>query len=90
MNLLDDYLRNSQDIIGDRTLAEEKYDDEVIKWLKRGAGIREAINKANGKYPDEALKLDGTNVNDVAVHYEYLKEHTEIIQKISQLKDRRK
>lgn len=90
MGLLDEYLRRSQDIIGNRTQAEEKYDDEVINWLKKGAGTKKAISKANKKYPDEALKIDSGNINDVAAHYDYLKEHMEIINKISQMKNRRK
>ena len=90
MSLWNEYLRRSQDIIGDRTLAEEKYDEEVISWLKKGASIREAISKANDKYPEDALKIDGTNVNDVTAHYDYLKEHMDIIQKIGQIKNKRK
>jgi hypothetical protein len=86
MNLFDDYLRRSQDIIGDRTQAEENYDNEVLNWLRKGAGIREAISKANQKYPEEALKIDNTNIDDVAAHYDYLKEHVEIMQKINRLK----
>ena len=82
MNLIDQYLRRSQEIIGKRTNAEERYDNEVVKWLKKGVNIRKAINKANKKYPDEALRIDETNVDDVAVHYEYLRQHMEIMQRI--------
>ena len=89
MSLFDDYLHSSQDIIGDRTQAEEQYDNEVIKWLKKGVGVREAIRKANTKYPKEALKIDSTNVDDVAAHYDYLKEHMDIMRKINQLKNKR-
>lgn len=82
MSLIDQYLRRSQEIIGNRTRAEERYDHEVIKWLKKGVNIRKAINKANKKYPDEALKVDETNVDDVAAHYEYLRQHMEIMRRI--------
>jgi hypothetical protein len=85
MGFFDDYLRRSQEIIGNRTEAEERYDDEVIKWLKKSMTIRKAIDKANKRYPDEALKLDETNVEDVAAHYEYLMQHIEILQKISKI-----
>jgi len=83
MSLIDQYLRRSQEIIGSRTQAEERYDNEVVKWLREGASIRKAINRANQKYPDEALELDETNVRDVAAHYEYLMQHMEILRKIS-------
>lgn len=83
MGLIDQYLRRSREIIGTRTRSEERYDNEVIRWLKKGANMRKAINKANEKYPDEALKLDETNVEDVAAHYEYLMQHIEIMRKVS-------
>ena len=88
MKLLDDYLRQSQDIIGARTQAEEQYDDEVLSHLRKGVGIRKAIEKANKKYPDEALEIDSTNIDDIAAHYDYLKEHAEIMKKINQLKNK--
>lgn len=87
MSLIDQYLRRSQEIIGSRTQSEERYDNEVIKWLKKGVNIRKAINEANKKYPDEALKLDEANVQDVAAHYEYLIQHMEIMRKISPKQD---
>ena len=65
MNLIDQYLRRSQEIIGDRTESEEQYDNEVVKWLKEGLTIRKAIDKANERYPGEALQLDETSVADV-------------------------
>ena len=83
MSIIDQYLRNSQEIIGDRTQAEEQYDDEVIKWLRKGMNIRRAVKKANKKYPDEALKVNKTNAGDVAAHYEYLKEHLELMQRLN-------
>jgi predicted nucleotidyltransferase len=82
MSLVDQYLRRSQEIIGNRTDSEEQYDNEVIKWLKKGLTVRKAIDRANERYPDEALKLDGTTDEDVAAHYEYLLQHMEILQKM--------
>ena len=90
MSLIDQYLRRSQEIIGSRTESEERYDNEVIKWLKEGMTIGKAINRANERYPDEALKLDKTNVDDVAAHYEYLMQHIEILQKVSKVGRRRR
>lgn len=83
MSLMEQYLRRSQEIIGNRTQSEVQYDDEVVKWLKKGVDIREAISQAGKKYPDEALKIDETNVDDVAAHYEYLMQHLEIMRRIS-------
>ena len=83
MDILEQYLQSSQEIIGNRTKDEERYDKEVLRWLRKGKSIRKAINKANKKYPKEALSVDESNLNDVASHYDYLLEHENIIRKIS-------
>jgi len=83
MDILEQYLQRSQEIIGNRTKDEERYDKEVLRWLRKGKSIRKAINKANKKYPKEALSVDKSNLNDVASHYDYLLEHENIIRKIS-------
>ena len=82
MNLIDQYLRRSQDLIGERAPDQERYDNEVIKWLMKYGKIRKAINKANKKYPNEALKYDDSNINELASHYEYLAQHMEIVERI--------
>ena len=76
-------MQRSQEIIGNRTKDEERYDKEVLRWLRKGKSIRKAINKANKKYPKEALSVDKSNLNDVASHYDYLLEHENIIREIS-------
>jgi hypothetical protein len=83
MNFLDQYLQRSQEIIGDRSPAEKRYDNEVLRWLRKGKNIRKAIEKANKKYPEEALEIDDTNSDDVADHYDYIMQHQEIMNKIS-------
>ena len=83
MDFIEQYLSRSQEIIGDRSRAEIRYDNEVIRWLRKGREIRKAIKKANKKYPNEALKLDGSDINDVVPYYDYLLEHENIIHKIS-------
>jgi hypothetical protein len=55
----------------------------VLRWLRKGKGIKKAINKANRKYPKEALEVDDDNINDVAANYDYLMEHVDIIRKFS-------
>lgn len=82
MNLIDQYMQRSQDIIGERTPEEEKYDNELIKCLKKYGKIRKAINKANKMYPDEALQYDEKNISDIEAHYDYLMKHMEIVGKI--------
>ena len=83
MDFIEQYLAMANEIIGDRTKEEERYDKEVLRWLRKGKGIKKSINKANKKYPKEALKIDAGNINDAAAHYDYLLEHDNIIRKIS-------
>jgi hypothetical protein len=79
MDIRKQYMRRAKEIIGDRTPAEEAYDDEVLRGLRAGADIRLAITSANAMYPAEALTVDDTNAGDVAAHYEYLMEHEKIL-----------
>ena len=83
MDFIEQYLLRSQEIIGDRSRAEIRYDNEVIRWLRKGREIKIDIKKANKKYPNEALKLEGSDINNVASYYDYLLEHENIIHKIS-------
>jgi hypothetical protein len=83
MDFIEQYLLRNQEIIGDRSRAEIRYDNEVIRWLRKGREIKIAIKKANKKYPNEALKLEGSDINNVASYYDYLLEHENIIHKIS-------
>ena len=83
IDFLKQYLARANEIIGYRTRDEEQYDKEVLRWLRKGKGIKKAINKANQKYPKEALQVDDSNIDDVAAHYDYLLEHDNIIRKIS-------
>lgn len=82
MNMLTEYLGRASEIIGDRTPDEQEYDDEVIRWMRKGKSISQAIAKANEKYPSEALKVDADNLADVQAHYEYLGEHEAIMEKL--------
>ena len=83
MDFIEQYFSRSQEIIGDRTQTEIRYDNEVVRWLRKGKEVKKAIKKANKKYPNEAFKLDGSEINDVASYYDYLLEHENIIRKIS-------
>lgn len=82
MDLLDHYLQRSQEIIGDRTREEIRYDKEVLRWLRKGKKIQKAIERANKKYPKEALEVNKKTINDVAAHYDYILEHENIMKKM--------
>ena len=86
MDVLKHYITRADEIIGDRTPDEEKYDREVIRWMRRGKTISKAIAKANEKYPAEALQIDSDNLADVQAHYEYLADHAAITEKLDALK----
>ena len=82
MDLFNQYLQRSQEIIGDRTREEMRYDKEVLRWLRKGKKIQKAIERANKKYPKEALEVNEKTINDVAAHYDYLLEHENIMKKM--------
>jgi hypothetical protein len=86
MDNLKQYLERADEIIGERTPDEEKYDREVIRWMRKGKTVAKAIAKANEKYPTEALQVDHDNLADVEAHYEYLADHEAITVKIEALK----
>ena len=86
MDILKQYTDRADEIIGERTVDEQKYDREVIRWLRRGKSINKAIAKANEKYPTEALQIDNDNLSDVQAHYEYLADHEAITEKLDALK----
>ena len=86
MDLLKQHLELAGEVIGERTPDEERYDREVIRWMRRGKSIAKAIAKANEKYPTEALQVDNDNLADVQAHYEYLTEHEAIMEKLDALK----
>jgi hypothetical protein len=83
---LKQYLSRVEEIIGERTSEEQKYDHEVVRWVRRGKSISKAIGKANQKYPTEALQVNNDNLADVQAHYEYLAEHEAIMEKLDVLK----
>ena len=86
MDILKQYTQRANEIIGERTPDEEKYDREVIRWIRRGKSISKAIAKASEKYPTEALHIDNDNLAEVQAHYEYLADHDAINEKLDALK----
>jgi hypothetical protein len=85
--ILKQYTERANEIIGERTPDEQKYDREVIRWMRRGKSITKAIAKANEKYPTEALQVDNDSLVEVQAHYEYLAEHDAIMEKLDALKN---
>jgi len=81
MDMLKQYLLRAKEIIGDRSQAEELYDNEVLPGLRNGSSILESITLANQKFPGEALEVDASNIQDVTSHYEFLLEYENIRQK---------
>ena len=57
MNIIEQYLLRSQEIIGNRTQEEKRYDKEVINWLRKGKNIGKAIKKANKKFQKRLFRL---------------------------------
>ncbi len=86
MDILKQYLSRADEIIRERTPDEQKYDREVIRWMRRGKSVTKAIARANEKYPAEALQVDNDNLADVQAHFEYLAKHDGIIEKFDALK----
>ena len=72
MNIFDEFLAYSNEIIGDRTPDEIHYDNEVLKWFKIGKNIRDAIFQANLAFPEEALLITDSDLEDLAAHYDFL------------------
>jgi hypothetical protein len=83
-NLIHNYLKRAQEIIGDRSLGEIEYDDAVIANLEEGKSIKESIDAANTLFPKEALGPDEYAWDDLDSRYQYLKEHKTILAKLNQ------
>lgn len=82
MNDISRYLETANEIIGPRTREEELYDNEVVNCLKKYGKIRKALNRANKKYPAEALRYDETSLGELKERYEYMVDHYDIVKKM--------
>ena len=81
---LSEFTARIDEIIGDRTPDEERYDREVLRWMRKGKSVSKAIGKANQKFPREALKVNDDNLTDVQSHYEFLANHELIMERLRQ------
>jgi hypothetical protein len=77
--MLKAYLARAAKVIGERTEGEVRHDDAVVAALNEGRSITEALALAAARVPAEAIRCDEGNVSDIAAHYEYLKEHAQIL-----------
>ncbi len=84
--MIEAYLKRAEQIIGKRTPAEIAHDDEVVAGLETGLPIEAALANAAQKHPAERLSWDAGNINDIAAHYDYLKEHEHILRKLGNQK----
>jgi hypothetical protein len=84
-DLIDLYLAGTREfaaMLAERTQREMDYDSEVTAGLRKGLTIERALQSAAEKYPDEALEADSNTMRDIKAHYEYLKDHEDILAKL--------
>jgi hypothetical protein len=84
-NLIESYLQSTREfsqMLEQRSPAEVAYDNEVLTGLRRGMAIRKALEAAAGKFPDEALQLDDASFGEINDHYQYLKNHEDILARL--------
>jgi len=74
-----------EESLKERTPDEIAYDSVVIKELRKGRSIKKALRIAGKKYPNEALKYNDGNIDDIYAHYDYLLNHELIKAKIKQI-----
>jgi len=80
------YLDRSEEIIGKRTPSEIAHDNAVVESLNLGLPIEAALANAGQKHPGEAIQWDSENIDDIAAHYDYLKEHAAIMKNFQEKK----
>ncbi len=85
-NLLESYRESTKEFsqtLAERSPAEVAYDNEVLAGLRKGIPIQKALEIAAKKYPDEALQVDVNTFGEVNDHYQYLKNHEDILAKLN-------
>jgi hypothetical protein len=80
--MLKQYLDRAKEIIGERTASEIVHDNAVVDALNSGLSIKRALSLAGQHHPGEAIQWDPGNIDDIAAHYDYLKEHEQIMKKL--------
>lgn len=72
-------------MLSERTSGEVAYDNIVLDELNNGKSIREALDIAAEKYPEEALQYDDDTIDEIYQHYDYLLNHIKIKNQLEQL-----
>jgi len=80
--LTNEYFARAQEILGDRSATEIEYDNTVVAFLAKDMDIKSAVDAANRKHPDEALRSDPTHWEDLAARYDYISKHKLMPQKL--------
>jgi hypothetical protein len=80
--ILKAYLDNAAEIIGHRSPSEKAYDDAVVDALRQGHSIKESLAIAGAKFPDEAIQWNNDNIDQISAHYDYLRNHRDILKRI--------
>ena len=80
--ILKAYLDHAAEMIGHRSPSEVAYDDAVLDALRQGHSIKESLAIAGAKFPDEAIEWNDANIKDISAHYDYLRNHSDILKMI--------
>ena len=80
--ILKAYLDHAAEMIGQRSPNEKAYDDAVLDALRRGKTIKESLAIAGTQFPDEAIQWSDDNIEEIATHYDYLRNHSDILKMI--------
>ncbi len=86
--MADSYLKRVEEfsaMLGERTPAEVAYDNAVVGGLRKGLPIKKALELAGEKYPTESLQYNEETIQDIKAHYEYLRNHEDIIAKLKHM-----
>jgi len=86
--ILKAYLDNAAGIIGHRSPSEKAYDDAVVNALRQGKTIKESLAIAGTQFPDEAIRWSDDNIEEIAAHYDYLRNHSDILKMIETHKNK--
>lgn len=60
MDIFEQYSRRANEIIGERSKDEVRYDNEVLRWVRKGKPIKKAIKLKLGRQTENGVELSGT------------------------------
>jgi hypothetical protein len=86
-DLIDLYLTGTREfsaMLEERSEGEAAYDGAVTAALRKGLSIEEALQVAAEKCPQETLRPTDETIKDIKAYYEYLKDHENILAKLSE------